>query len=222
MRRPVEGCFYFVLSVGGVKIGLANRKMRWRAKTYPVAISRALDAGRLAALSDTEADEGEESGFLAGNQMYQDLRALSWADLAATIELEAALIARLQAADDLDAAAEMLDDERLDVNEPADGLWGLDIGVASAVAAFSVLGGAPVSSCNAGGFGGTQTAEHPYVPGYLPTATAGALLKAAEAADVGVATADDGLVQVFGRIDLDLLRFARAVVEGHGYEQPSA
>jgi hypothetical protein len=119
--------------------------MRWRAKTYPVVISRALDTGRLAMLSPAEADEGEESGFLAGNQMYQDLRALSWADLAATIELEADLMARLQAAADLDPAAEVLDDERLDVNEPADGLWGLDIGVASAVAAFSVLGGAPVS-----------------------------------------------------------------------------
>lgn len=191
---------------------MANREMRWRAKTYPVAISRALDAGRLAALSDTEADEGEESGFLAGNQMYQDLRALSWADLAATIELEADLMARLQAADDLDAAAEMLDDERLDVNEPAEGLWSLDIGTASAVAAFSVLGGTPVSSCNAGGFGGTHSAEHPYVAGYLPAVAAKALLEAAAAADVGLATADDGLVQVFGRTDLDLLRFARAVI----------
>lgn len=79
------------------------------------------------------------------------------------------------------------------------------------MAAFSVLGGAPVSSCNAGGFGGTHTAEHPYVAGYLPMAAAGALLRAAEAADVGVATTDDGLVQVFGRTDFDLLRFARAV-----------
>ncbi len=186
--------------------------MRWRAKTYPVAISRALDTERLAALSDTEADEGEESGFLAGNQMYQDLRAFSRADLAAAIELEADLMARLQAADDLDAATEILDDERLDVNEPADGLWGLDIGVASAVAAFSVLGGTPVSSCNAGGFGGTHTAEHPYVAGYLPAVAADALLEAAAAADVGVAMADDGLVQVFGRTDFDLLRFARRVI----------
>jgi hypothetical protein len=195
---------------------MVNREMRWRAKTYPVAISRALDAGRLAALSDTEADEGEESGFLAGNQMYQDLRALSWADLAATIELEAAHIARLQAADDLDAAAEILDDERLDVNEPADGLWGLDIGVASAVVAFSVLGGTPVSSCNAGGFGGTHTAEHPYLAGYLPTAASGALMTAAVAADVGIASTEDGLVQVFGRTDFDLLRFARSVIAMDG------
>jgi hypothetical protein len=186
--------------------------MRWRARIYPIAISRALDAGRLAALSDTEADEAEESGFLAGNQMYQDLRALSWADLAAAIELEADLMSRLQAADDLGAAAEVLDDERLDVNEPADGLWGLDVGVASAVAAFSVLGGTPVSSCNAGGFGGTHTAEHPYLAGYLPTAASSVLMKAAVAADVGIASTDDGLVQVFGRTDFDLLRFARAVV----------
>jgi hypothetical protein len=185
--------------------------MRWRAKTYPIAISRVLDVGRLASLSDTEADEAEESGFLAGNQMYQDLRELSWADLAAAIELEADLMARLQAAADLDDVVETLDDERLDVNEPADGLWGLDIGVASAVAAFSVLGGTPVSSCNAGGFGGTHAAKHPYVAGYLPLTAAGALLNAAEAANVGVATASDGLVQVFGRTDSDLLGFARAV-----------
>jgi hypothetical protein len=186
--------------------------MRWCAKTYPVAISRVLDTGRLASISDAEADEGEESGFLAGNQMYQDLRALSWADLAAAIALEASLIARLQQAADLDSAAEILDDERLDVSEPADGLWGLDIGVASAVAAFSVLGGTPVSSCNAGGFGGTHSADPPYVAGHLPKTAGYALLRAAEAANVGVATAADGLVQVFGRTDMDLLRFARTVL----------
>src|SRR6201999_3548906 len=112
--------------------------------------------------------------------------------LASTIESETDFIGRLQAAADLDAAAEALDDERLDLDEPADGLWGLDIGVASAVAAFSALGGAPVSSCNAGGFGGTHTAEHPYVAGYLPAAAADVLLEAAEAAGVGIATAADG------------------------------
>ena len=48
--------------------------------------------------------------------------------------------------------------------------------------------------------------------GYLPTAASSALMKAAVAADVGIASTDDGLVQVFGRTDFDLLRFARAVI----------
>jgi hypothetical protein len=76
-----------------------------RAKTYLIAFNPALDVGRLASLSDTEADEAKESGFLAGDQMYQDLPALPWADLAAAIELEANLMARLQEVDDLHAAA---------------------------------------------------------------------------------------------------------------------
>ncbi len=190
--------------------------MKWFAKTYLIAINRALEVDRLASLSDHEADEGEESGFLAGNQMYQDLRSLSWADLAAAITLEASLMGHLQAAADLGSVAELLDEERLDVLEPAEGLWGLDISVASAVVAFSVLGGTPVSSCNAGGFGGTHTAEHPYVAGYFPATTASALLNAAAVADVGVATAADGLVQVFGRKDTDLLDFARAVASSRG------
>jgi hypothetical protein len=209
--RHVYRCCCFVLSNGTVAVGASKQDMTWRAKTYPVAISRALEIGGLALLSESEAEEGEDSGFLDGNQMYQDLRALSRADLATTIKREASLMTRLKTAPDLDPTAELVDEERLDVFEPADGLWGLDIGVASAVVAFSVLGGTPVSSCNAGGFGGTHTADNPYVTGYLPPSAADELLKAAQSADVGVATTDDGLVQIFGRTDLDLLRFARAV-----------
>jgi hypothetical protein len=50
--------------------------------------------------------------------------------------------------------------------ELSDGLWGLDIGVASATIALSALGAIP-GSCNAGGFGGHHQAAYPYVSFFL-------------------------------------------------------
>jgi hypothetical protein len=53
-----------------------------------VAIEQALDVASLAKLSDTAADEADESGDLAGNRMYQDLRGYGWPDVARALALE--------------------------------------------------------------------------------------------------------------------------------------
>ena len=50
--------------------------MQWRAHIYSVVIDQRLDIKGLATLTETEADEADESGQLAGNHMYQDLRRL--------------------------------------------------------------------------------------------------------------------------------------------------
>jgi hypothetical protein len=71
------------------------------------------------------------------------------------------------------AEATRIDDERLDCFEPSDGLWGLDIGVASATIALSALGAIPVGSCNAGGFGGHHQGAFPYVSFFLGGAPPG-------------------------------------------------
>ena len=96
---------------------------------------------------------------------------------------ERRLIARLQAAEDLEAEAERIDDERLDCFEPSDGLWGLDIGVASATIALSALGAIPVGSCNAGGFGGHHQGAYPYVAFFIGGAAPEAIISTARAAE---------------------------------------
>ena len=195
--------------------------MRWRPQVYPVLIGQALNVARLATLSDVEADEADESGYLAGNQMYQDLRGYGWSDVAAAIEIERRFIARLQAADDLDGEAQRIDDERLDCFEPSDGLWELDIGVAAATIALSALGATPVGSCNAGGFGGHHQARYPYVAFYVDAGAADLILALARAADVGLRGDETGLAQIYGAGDLDLLRFAETALTSQRSTAPS-
>jgi hypothetical protein len=74
------------LGCGGAPEGA--KTMRWRDHLYPVAIEQALDVASLAKLSDTAADEADESGDLAGNRMYQDLRGYGWPDVARALALE--------------------------------------------------------------------------------------------------------------------------------------
>jgi hypothetical protein len=181
-------------------------------RTYPGEIIRNFQAGTLTLLSETEADRGEEDG-LAGNQHYQDLRGVSWDEVARTVEREAELIRRFEDAEDLNREAELFDEER-DLLD--DDLWGLDIGVAGATVALSALGAVPVSSCNAGGFGGRHVARFPYVAFYLPQHLADSVLSIATAADVGLDIVEDGIGRVFGRTDYDLHRFAALALERHG------
>jgi len=182
--------------------------MRWRTNAYDVPIDQALVVDQVAELSQAEADEADESGFLAGNQMYQDLRGCGWDELARTIVVERDFIIRLQQAEDLEAEAAQIDDERLDCFEPSEGLWELDIGVASATIALSALGAIPVGSCNAGGFGGQHQASHPYVAFYLDAADPELITSIARQVNVGLNNGAEGLVQIFAAGDLDLLSFA--------------
>ena len=196
----------------GVNLTAARAEMmQWRAHTYPVVIDQRLDIKGLATLTETEADEADESGQLAGNHMYQDLRGCCRDDLSRALDLERQFMARLQDAEDLEDEAARLDEERLDCFEPSDGLWELDIGVASATVALSVLGAVPVGSCNAGGFGGQHQGGHPYVAFYLGTAAPETIIALARAADVGLRCDEAGLVQIFATGDFALFRFAQTV-----------
>ncbi len=187
--------------------------MRWRAHLYPVAIAQVLDVASLAKLSAAAADEADESGDLAGNRMYQDLRGYGWPDVARALALEHGLIARLQEAEDLEAEAMRIDDERLDCVEPSDGLWGLDLGVASATIALSALEAIPVASCNAGGFGGTHQGAYPYIAFFIGGADPETIVSTARAAGVGLRSDTDGVAQIFGVDDLSLLRFTETALK---------
>jgi hypothetical protein len=194
--------------------------MRRRDHLYPVVIEQVLDVASLAELSDTAANEADESGYLAGNQMYQDLRCYGWPDVARALRLERRLIAKLQEAEDLDAEGMRIDDERLDCFEPSDGLWGLDLGVASATIALSALGTVPVGSRNAGGFGGQHQSVHPYVAFFIGGAAPDLIISIARAAGVGIRSDSTGLAQIFGPGDLDLLRFAETALASSDPDAP--
>lgn len=184
------------------------------ARTYPHPIVRVLNPDTLEVLSEEDADRGEEDG-LEGNQQYRDLRGMTWAQVAAALLKEAEFFDRLAAAADLDEEAELIDEEREEADFPDDDLWGLDVGVISATLALSALGATPVSSCNAGGFGGHHVAAFPHVAFFLPRSAASEVLAIAEAADVGLDVVEGGIARLYGRTDFDLHRFARFALNCH-------
>ena len=185
--------------------------MRWREHNYEVEIVTRVDRA-LAQVTTAQLEEAEEDGYLAGNAMYRSLEGLAVSDLTEAIGYERCLIERLVQAEDLEAEAESLEDERLEAFEPVEELWGLDLGVASATVAVVVLGGLPVGSCNAGGFGGRHQASHPYVAFFLPESLVDKTLGLAHETGVGLLVDGDGLAQLYADRDLALLGFAEAVL----------
>jgi hypothetical protein len=184
----------------------------WREHTYAVPVRRKVDPARMAVIDPAILEAADEAGFLAGNAMFQDLSGLSWTQAARAVAGEAQLIARLAAAEDLQAEAERIDEERYDAFEAADALWNLDVGVIGAVIVLSALGCVPVGSCNAGGFGGQHQAQHPYVAFYLPAAARSGVLALAAAAEVGLILDEDGRAQLYSDRDLGLVRFAELAI----------
>ena len=184
------------------------------ANIYPHAVVRDFDSNQLGVLSDEEADHGEEDG-LEGNQQYRDLRGIAWDQVAAAIREEYHLFDRLAAAADLDNEAALIDEEREEAIFPEDDLWGLDVGVIGATLALSALGATPVSSCNAGGFGGHHVAAFPYVAFFLPREAAAEVLAIAEAANAGLDLVEGGIARLYGRTDFDLHRFACFALKRH-------
>ncbi len=183
-------------------------------RIYPVLIERRIDIDLLADLSEEEADAGEEDG-LQGNQQYRDIRGITWEQLAEALQREAELFQRFAAAVDLDAEAELYDEEREEAFFPEEDLWGLDIGVIGAALALSAMGATTVSSCNAGGFGGRHVASFPYVAFFLPRDLADEVLAIAEEADVGLDLVTGGIARLYGGADYDLHRFGRAALRRH-------
>ena len=188
--------------------------MPGKRPSIDVPIRRELDPDSLETLSKEAADAAEEAGYLDGNRAYRDLRNWDWPMVRTAIGMEEELIARFMASTDPATEEQRFDDERIELIEPEEDLWGLDVGVASAVLAISALGGAPVSSCNGGVFGSRHQASHPYVTFYLPKAAARTVLDLAEAADVGLIVIS-GTAQVYANDERGLLRFARLAWARH-------
>ena len=182
--------------------------MHWVPRSFPVEIRRELKTGDLAKASMEELEQAEEDGSLAGNRSYRDLRGFSWEEVRAALDAEIAMINRLKAAEDLEAEASAFEDLQATSFEDEPALWALDVGVAAATIALSAYGATPVSSCNAGAFGGQHQAKYPYVAFFLPSELAPEIMLCAEASDVGLVSDENGIVRIYGRGDMDLVRFA--------------
>ena len=141
--------------------------MRWAPRLFPIKIHRHLNFADLADISPDELEQAEEEGALAGNRSYCDLRGCGWGVVRTALDIETKVIDRLKMADDVEAEMSAFEEERAIAFDDEPALWGLDVGVASATIAISAYGAVPVSSCNAGAFGGRHPARYPYVAFFL-------------------------------------------------------
>jgi hypothetical protein len=151
--------------------------------TYPqfdVEVIRKVEAEQLGWPDRGEADE--DSG-LGCNRMYADLRGLSWGDAKKAVALERDLVKRVESAADPPGEYEKIEE---DLFESDEGLWGLDLGVASVVVALSAAKCIPFSSCNGGAFGGRHQEIYPVVAFYARPQMLELLIASAEEADVGL------------------------------------
>jgi len=183
-------------------------QMHWAPRSFPIEIRRELKIADLADASMEELEQAEEDGWLAGNRSYRDLRGFPWEEVRAALDAEIAVINRLKAAEDLEAEVSAFEDLQATSFEDEPALWGLDVGVAAATIAISAYGATPVSSCNAGAFGGQHQARYPYVAFFLSKELAPEIMLCAEASDVGLLCDENGIAQIYGQGEMDLVRFA--------------
>lgn len=176
---------------------------------FDVDIERRVDA---ALLGWPERGEAETDSGLGGNRAYIDLRRLTWSEAKRIYDFEGELITRIEAADDPYEQYEIIEEE---LYEEPEGIYGLDIGVASTVVALSACRCVPFTSCNAGALGGGSHLEwHPLVAFYAPAAVAELLLRTAEEAGVGLTNDEGGRLLVYARDIRDMRNFARLLIDG--------
>lgn len=178
----------------------------------------------LASLVWPPEEEADDESGLGCNRDYQDLRHLTVDHVRLYLDLERQIIERIargedpeDVIDDVEANAPMPENPELQLEFLLRGglMFGLDLGVASTVAALAALGCAPFSSCNGAAFGGTHVSDHPYVafhaqPHHLP-----ALIAAAEKADAGLGNdaIGAGAVLVYADDVETMRRFAQHLAE---------
>lgn len=184
-----------------------------KTRLFGIKIRQEVDPERLAEVPNEEFDRADEDGEIAGNQMYQDLRFMTWDDVADTIRIEKGIFNRLAGAADIRSELRAIDEERFQEDDQLLALWGLDVGVAAATIALSAFGAAPVGSCNGGAFGDFHQDKHPYVAFYLPRERAASLQTLAAGAQVGLVCADDGIVRIFSRRIEDMMKFAEVMYD---------
>lgn len=124
---------------------------------------------------------------------------------------ETDLVSRLENSHDLDDEYPSIEDE---LYEDPDGIYGLDIGVASTVVALSAARCLPFASCNGGAYGGGRHHEwHPLVAFFGRPQMAALLLECAEQSGVGICSRPAGDVLVYAADVRDMRSFADALMQ---------
>jgi hypothetical protein len=153
--------------------------------------------------------EASDERNLGCNREYVDLRGCSWEDLDRVADLENQLIARLMKAHDVEDEYDLIADELYETDD--EGLFGLDIGVASAVVALAAFGCIPFSNCNGGAYGGRHHEEHPLVAFFARPAHFPILTDAAEEADAGLERDSSGALLLYTDDIQNMNKFAEAL-----------
>lgn len=179
-----------------------SKEIVFMLRKFAIKIERIVDVELLAW---PEPDMCEDDCNLDCNRDYRDMRGASWTDATRVLALEESLLERLKTADDLAAALDSISDE---LYEDDEGLWGLDIGVASAVIALSAAGCIPSTSCNGGCFGDHHHESYPLVSFYAKPAWVPNLLAAAEEAKIGLINEDSGSILVYASNISSMMLFA--------------
>ncbi len=178
--------------------------------TYPhfdVEIERSVVPERLAWPASGEAMDESSLGC---NRDYADLRRLPWLEARRVYSVEEKIIARIEASQDTDEEYELVVEE---LNEDSNGIYGLDIGVASAVVALSAARCIPFSSCNGGAFGGSHHESHPVVAFFAQPEITPLLLECAEEAGSGLSMSEFGSLIVYADDIRNMRAFACALIK---------
>jgi hypothetical protein len=174
-------------------------------RKFEVAITRSLSNQ---GLRWPERGEASNERNLGCNRAYVDLRGLTWNDAQRLFELETSLIERIEAATDPDEEREQVEEE---LYEDDEGLFGLDIGVASTTAALCAARCITCSSCNAGAYGGSHHESYPVVAFFAKPHHVDLLLKCAEEAEIGLENAE-GVVIAFASDIRNMRSFASELI----------
>jgi len=180
-------------------------------RRFDLNIERSVDIEALGSLKPGEAAE-KGAGL---NRLYCDHRRISWKEAQRILEFEESILERLQSASDFEEAYDRVEEELDDLYERGECLlMGLDLGVASSVAALSAAQCIPFTSCNGGVFGQAHQEEYPLIAFYAKPMWIPELIAAAEEANAGLYNSGEALV-VYAEIQ-DMLAFSHAMIVRRG------
>ncbi|WP_157019470.1 hypothetical protein [Mesorhizobium xinjiangense] len=156
--------------------------------------------------------EVESDSGLGCNREYCDLRGVSWTDARQIHAFELGMIRQIETRVVPDEDYASLEEE-LESADEAGLLMGLDIGVASTVAALSAARCIPVTSCNGGAFGIPHHEVHPLVVFCARSQHLELLVQGAEKASVGLVSNASGYLVVYADDIRKMSAFALALIE---------
>ncbi len=180
--------------------------MVFASRKFEVEVERRVDVAGMAWPEEEAACETS----LCGNLGYTDLRGITWDEAVEARCLEGKLIDRIVAAEDPEEELVVIVDE---LYEDDVGLYGLDIGVAAAVAGLSAAGCVPCCSCNGGAFGGYHREEYPLVVFFARRALMELLLDCAVEAGTGLENGHGGSLMVYADDIQKIREFGRVLIE---------